>query len=77
MQNPPRPTNLERPSNDALSVDAVEILKEARLHLRETIGFCSTETSTLLFKTAHNMIERSDLSAEEQARLGRELQELS
>lgn len=57
--------------------DAVRVLKEARLHLRETIGFCSAETSSLVFKTAQNLIERSDLSSEDQLRLGKELQELT
>ena len=56
--------------------DALRVLKEARLHLRETIGFCSAETSSLVLKTAQNLIDRSDLSSERRSKLAKELEAL-
>ena len=56
--------------------DALKVLKEARLHLRETIGFCSAETSSLVLKTAESLISRSNLSSEERERLVKELEAL-
>ncbi len=52
------------------------MLKEARLHLRETIGFCSAETSSLVLKTAESLIARSNLSSKERQRLVKELEAL-
>ena len=56
--------------------DALKLLQEAKLHLRETIGFCSAETSSLVLKTAQNLIDRSDLSSERRLKLAEELEAL-
>jgi hypothetical protein len=72
------PSSLEhRAADDEIFQDAVNVLREARLHLRETIGFCSSETTSLVFKTAQNLIESSELSSEDQLRLGKELEQLT
>ena len=72
------PTSLDaRSLKEETFEDALKVLKEARLHLRETIGFCSSETTSLVFKTAQNLIESSELSSEDQLRLGKELQQLT
>jgi len=72
------PSSIENDSADEeIFRDAVDVLREARLHLQETIGFCSTETTSLVLKTAQNLIESSELSSEDQLRLGRELQQLT
>tara|TARA_B100001059_G_C17378880_1_gene353411 strand:+ start:117 stop:350 length:234 start_codon:yes stop_codon:yes gene_type:complete len=71
------PTSLDaRSSKEETFEDALKVLKEARLHLRETIGFCSAETSSLVLKTAESLIARSNLSSEERLRLVKELEAL-
>ena len=71
------PTSLDaRSSKEETFEDALKVLKEARLHLRETIGFCSAETSSLVLKTAESLIARSNLSPEERLRLVKELEAL-
>lgn len=71
------PTSLDaRSLNEDTFEDALKVLKEARLHLRETIGFCSAETSSLVLKTAESLIARSNLSSKERQRLVKELEAL-
>ena len=71
------PTSLDaRSLREETFEDALKVLKEARLHLRETIGFCSAETSSLVLKTAESLIARSNLSSEERLRLVKELEAL-
>ena len=72
-QAPTRHTSI---SKEDTFEDALRLLKEARLHLRETIGFCSAETSSLVLKTAQNLIDRSDLSSERRSKLAKELEAL-
>ena len=76
MQNPPASIRDTRPSNEETFEDALRVLKEARQQLRETIGFCSAETSSLVVKTAQNLIDRSDLSSDDRQKLVRELEQL-
>ena len=71
------PTSLDtRSLREETFEDALKVLKEARLHLRETIGFCSAETSSLVLKTAESLIDRSNLNSEERRRLVKELETL-